>query len=134
MIDAPERTRKETFEAQGSQLVEEVKDLIHEGNVRRIVIKQDSHTIVEIPLTVGVIGAVIAPALAAVGAVAALVTRCTIDVERDAAAPPASDAPSPQPRPRSARVRCAGVRSHPGVRPRGPQRRLPDRRPAFTSC
>ncbi len=87
MIDAPDRTKKESFEAQGSQLVEKVKDLIHEGNVRRIVIKQGDHTIVEIPLTVGVIGAVIAPALAAVGAVAALVTHCTIEVERDAAPP-----------------------------------------------
>ncbi len=87
MIDAPTRTPKETFESQGSQLVEKVKELIHEGNVRRIVIKQDGHSIVEIPLTVGVIGAVLAPALAAVGAVAALVTHCSIEVERDAATP-----------------------------------------------
>ena len=55
---------------------------LHEGNVRRIVIKQDGRTIAEFPLTVGVVGAVLAPLLAAVGALAAVLTECTIEVER----------------------------------------------------
>ena len=91
MSATSERTRTETFEAQGGEILERVKELIHEGNVRRIVIKQDDHTIVEIPLTFGVIGAIFAPALAAVGAVAALVTHCTIEVERDDTPPPTED-------------------------------------------
>ena len=63
-------------------MVGKVKELIEEGNVRRIVIKQGERTIAEFPLTVGVVGAVAAPMLAAVGAIAALVTDCKIEVER----------------------------------------------------
>lgn len=75
---------EETFRVKGEQLLGKVKKLIGEGNVRRIIIKgKDGKTLVEIPLTVGVIGAVIAPMLAAVGAIAALVTECTITVQRD---------------------------------------------------
>lgn len=75
---------EETFKVKGEQLLGKVKKLISEGNVRRIIIKgKDGKTLVEIPLTVGVIGAVIAPMLAAVGAIAALVTECTITVQRD---------------------------------------------------
>ena len=62
--------------------VDAVKKLLHEGNVRRIVIKQAGRTVVEFPLTVGVIGAVFAPILAAVGALAAVLTDCTVEVER----------------------------------------------------
>jgi uncharacterized protein DUF4342 len=85
-----EHTWKESFKVKGEQLVEAVKKLLHEGNVRRVVIKQDSRPIVEFPLTVGVIGAVFAPVLAAVGALAAVLTECTIEVERSDAA---SEAP-----------------------------------------
>lgn len=75
---------EETFKVKGEQLLGKVKKLVGEGNVRRIIIKgKDGKTLVEIPLTVGVIGAVIAPMLAAVGAIAALVTECTITVQRD---------------------------------------------------
>ncbi len=75
---------EETFKVKGEQLLGKVKKLIAEGNVRRIIIKgKDGKTLVEIPLTVGVIGAVLAPMLAAVGAIAALVTECTITVQRD---------------------------------------------------
>lgn len=77
-----QQTRTEQFKIDGDRLVAEVKRLIAEGNVRRISIKQGEHTIVELPLTVGVAGAIIAPWLAAVGAVAALVTDCSIVVER----------------------------------------------------
>ncbi len=73
---------KESFKVNGEQLVEAVKKLLHEGNVRRVIIKQDNRTIVEFPLTVGVIGAVFAPILAAVGALAAMLTECTVEVER----------------------------------------------------
>jgi len=75
--------KTETFKVNGEDLLKKVKELIHEGNIRRIIIKdKKGKTIVEFPLTIGVAGALIAPALAAVGAVAALVTECSITVER----------------------------------------------------
>jgi hypothetical protein len=77
------QTTRDTIKVEGHNLIGRVKQLIHEGNVRRIVIKQDENTILEMPLTIGVVGAVLAPALAAIGAVAALVTDCTIEVERE---------------------------------------------------
>ena len=75
-------TFKESFKVAADQLVDAVKKLLHEGNVRRIVIKQDGRTIAEFPLSIGVVGAVFAPLLAAVGALAAVLTECTIEVER----------------------------------------------------
>ncbi len=73
----------ETFNVKGEDLLKKVKQLIHEGNIRKITIKdKEGKTIVELPLTIGVAGALIAPMLAAVGAVAALVTECSITVER----------------------------------------------------
>lgn len=77
-----EHARWETIKVEGSEVVEHVKELIHEGNVRRIVIRQDDRIIAEFPLTFGVIGALIAPVLAAVGAIAAIVKDCTIDIQR----------------------------------------------------
>ena len=77
-------TFTESFKVTGAQIVDKMKKLVHEGNVRRVVIKQDERTIVEFPLTVGVVGAMLAPVLAAAGAIAALVTECTIEVERSA--------------------------------------------------
>ena len=74
----------EEFKVKGEELLQKVKSLVAEGNVRRITIKnKDGKTLIELPLTVGVIGAVLAPMLAAVGAIAALVTECTITVERE---------------------------------------------------
>jgi hypothetical protein len=73
---------KESFKVAADNLVDAVKKLLHEGNVRRIVIKQDGRTVAEFPVTVGVVGAVVAPMLAAVGAIAAVLTECTIEVER----------------------------------------------------
>jgi hypothetical protein len=78
----PESTFKESFKIAADQLVDAVKKLLHEGNVRRIVIKQSGRTVAEFPLTVGVIGAVLAPILAAVGALAAVLTDCSLEVER----------------------------------------------------
>lgn len=78
------KTTKEEFKVSGEELLGKVKSLINEGNVRRIVIKnKDGKQLVEFPLTIGVVGAVIAPVLAAVGAIAALVTECMIVVERE---------------------------------------------------
>jgi len=75
-----------TITASGAELADKVKRLIHEGNVRRIVIKREDETILEFPVTVGVIGVVLAPALAAVGVLAALLAESTIEVERTEAA------------------------------------------------
>jgi hypothetical protein len=72
----------EELQVVGEQLLSRVKELIHEGNVRRIIIKQNGNTILEIPLTVGVVGIVALPQLAAVGAICALVTQCSIEVVR----------------------------------------------------
>ncbi len=76
------QTYTESFRVAGQQLVDAVKKLVHEGNVRRVIIKHGDHTIAEFPLTVGVIGAVLAPMLAAIAAIAAVVQECTIEVER----------------------------------------------------
>jgi hypothetical protein len=78
----PDRT--EEFKVSGEDLLKKVKEIIAEGNVRRIGIKnKEGKTLIEIPLTLGVIGAVFLPVLAAVGAIAALLIECTIVVERD---------------------------------------------------
>jgi hypothetical protein len=77
-----EGTCTESFKVAADQLVGFLKKLVHEGNVRRVVIKQEGGTVVEFPLTVGVIGTVFAPMLAAAGALAAVVSECTIEVER----------------------------------------------------
>ena len=81
-MQAQDKPKVDAFTATGSQVIDTIKNLIHEGNVRRISIKQDGRTIAEFPLTFGVVGA-LAPVLAAVGANAALVTDCTIEIERD---------------------------------------------------
>jgi len=72
----------EEFKVNGEQLVAKVKEIIHEGNVRRIILKQDDKTLLEIPVTWAAVGVLIAPVLAAVGALAALVAECTIVVEK----------------------------------------------------
>ncbi len=69
------------FKVKGKDLVKKIKDLVHEGNVRRIIIKNnEGKTYLEIPVNIGIIGALIAPVLAAVGAIAVLVTDFTIEV------------------------------------------------------
>lgn len=80
----------EDMKVDGEELLDKVRDLIHEGNVRRVIIKNgEGTTLIEIPLTLGVAGAVILPTLAAVGAIAAIVTDCSITVERRVEAPKA---------------------------------------------
>jgi len=78
-----EKTRTEEFKVNGGEILNKFKEILHEGNIRRIILKNDEgKTIVEIPLTVGIIGAAFAPVLAAVGAIAALATNLTIVVEK----------------------------------------------------
>ena len=78
----------ESFKINGENLLKKVKELIEEGNVRKITINDKSgKELMSFPLTLGVVGAVFAPVLAAIGAVAALVGECTITVERDVAPP-----------------------------------------------
>lgn len=77
-------TRKEEFKVDGGELLKKVKELIEEGNIRRITVKgKDGNVIADFPLTLGVVGALIVPPLAAIGAIAALVTECTIAIERE---------------------------------------------------
>ncbi len=79
----PEQVRTEEFSVNGEELLAKVKELIREGNIRRVAIKDKSgKVIVEFPLTIGVVGVALAPMLAAVGAIAALVTEATIAVEK----------------------------------------------------
>ncbi len=78
-----QRTKLETIKVEGGQLLDQVKQLIHEGNVRRISIKQGERTVIEIPLTLGIAATLLVPPLAAVGALAALLTDCSIEVERE---------------------------------------------------
>lgn len=73
----------ERAKVEGKDLLGYVQRVIDEGNARRIIIKQKGKTIVEFPLTIGLVGAVIAPLLAAVGAIAAVATECTIEIERN---------------------------------------------------
>jgi hypothetical protein len=77
-----ERTFWQTIETTGEQLLSTIKQLIEAGNVRRIRVRQKDKVIAEFPLTVGVLGTVIAPIAAAIGALTAVLTECTIDVER----------------------------------------------------
>lgn len=78
--------KSEKYTVSGSQVVDKVKELIHEGNIRRVRLLHNDRTLIEIPLSVGApvaaVGILAAPVLAAIGAVAALVTECTIEVEK----------------------------------------------------
>jgi len=78
-----EKTWTEEIKTSGEQLVGTVKELMHEGDIRRIIVKnEEGKTLIEIPLTLGVVGALLVPVAAALGAIAALVTDCTIVVEK----------------------------------------------------
>ena len=78
-----EKTFWDTVSAEGEAVVDKLKALIHEGNVRRVVIRQEGRTVAEFPLTAGVVGAVLAPVLAAIGALVAVMQNCSIEVERE---------------------------------------------------
>ena len=77
------KNKKETFTVNGEELLKKVKELIKEGNIRKITITdKQGKVLAEFPLTIGVVGALLVPTLAAIGAIAALVTECTITVEK----------------------------------------------------
>lgn len=79
----PENYQTEEFKVEGEKVVAKIKELFHEGNIRKVIIKdKEGKTLVEIPMTFGVVGALLAPQLAAIGAIAALLTEATIVVER----------------------------------------------------
>lgn len=78
-----ETTANDTYEVEGDDLLSKVKEIVHEGNVRRIIIKnEEGKQLIEVPLTVGVVGAVLLPVWAAIGVIAAIVTSASIEVER----------------------------------------------------
>ncbi len=78
-----EKVHSEEFRISGEELIAKIKQLFHESNIRRIIIKdKDGKTVMEIPLTIGVVGVLLAPTLAAVGAIAALLTEATVVVEK----------------------------------------------------
>ncbi len=78
-----QKFRTQEFQVNGEMLVAKIKEILREGNIRRVIIKnEEGRVLVDIPLTLGVVGALLAPQLAAIGAIAALVTRCTIIVEQ----------------------------------------------------
>ncbi len=78
-----EKTNQESFRVSGDELLNKIKEIIKDGNARKIILKNEKEvTIIEFPLTVGAIGVVLAPVFAAVGALAALATHCTIVVEK----------------------------------------------------
>jgi hypothetical protein len=82
-MEKEEKTKKEEFKVSGDEVVKKIKELVKQGNVRRIIIKNEKgKTLIEIPLTLGVVGALLLPVWAAIGAIAAVVTNCTIVVEK----------------------------------------------------
>jgi hypothetical protein len=81
--DTSDRTRTEEFKLDGGKVLDKIKELIHEGNIRRIILKNEQgKTLIEIPLTLGLVGAALLPVFAAVGALAAVATRMVIVVEK----------------------------------------------------
>jgi hypothetical protein len=88
-----EKLFTEEFKVSGDAVVAKIKELLHEGNIRRIIIKnEEGQTLIEIPLTLGVVGAVLLPVWAAIGAIAALAANLTIVVEKAEHTPPAPPA------------------------------------------
>ena len=80
----PDSFRTEEFKVEGEKLIAKIKELIHEGNIRKIIIKdKEGKTVMEIPMTFGIVGVLLAPQLAAIGAVAALLTEAMIVVEKN---------------------------------------------------
>ena len=77
-----DKTCWESFKVEGENAIDKIKSLVHEGNVRRVVVQHQGRTVAEFPLTAGVVGTVLAPVLAAVGALVALLKDCTIHIER----------------------------------------------------
>jgi hypothetical protein len=82
-MEQEEKTTQEEFKVRGEDVIAKIKEIIKAGNIRRIILKNEKgETVIEVPLTLAVVGTLLAPAFAAIGAVAALLTNCTIVVER----------------------------------------------------
>jgi hypothetical protein len=78
-----EKVKTEEFQVNGDDIIAKIKELVHEGNIRRVIIKnEEGRTLIDLPLTFGVVGVLVAPQLAAIGAIAALMTHGTIVVEK----------------------------------------------------
>ncbi len=90
-----ERTWREKIEGTSEQILSQIKRLIDEGNVRRVVVKQQGRVVAEFPLTVGVVGTVIAPVAAAIGALTAVLADCSIEVEKSKTETPSAEATTP---------------------------------------
>ena len=82
MAEETHKTSWHCFKAESENVIKKIKELVREGNVRRVVIEHEGHSVAEFPLTAGVLGAVLAPVLAAIGAIVALLKDCTIKIER----------------------------------------------------
>jgi hypothetical protein len=85
-VEAENKTesKRERYRVAGDKVISKIKELIHQGNIRRIIIKnEEGKALIEVPLTVGAVAAIVAPVWAAIGAVAALVANCSIEVERE---------------------------------------------------
>ena len=80
-------TTTETIQCTGAGLADKVKELVHQGNVRRITVRHDGNIVLSIPVTLGVVGTLLVPWAAAVGAVAAILTNCSLEVERQSDSP-----------------------------------------------
>jgi hypothetical protein len=94
-LERKENAWTEKISVSGGELVTKIKEIIHQGNVRRVVVKQDDRVLFEVPLMLGALGAIIAPQLAAIGAIAALVTKCTIEIEHVGPKPPTQEEQQP---------------------------------------
>jgi hypothetical protein len=92
-----DKTFWETFKAESATVADRVRDLVHQGNVRRVIVEHEGRKIAEFPLTVGVVGTMAVPVLAAIGALVAVVQDCTIRVEKEEPAPAPPDAPASTP-------------------------------------
>jgi hypothetical protein len=106
----PDRTVWRTLKAQGGQVVDELRRLIHEGNVRRVLVKQGDRVVAEFPLTVGLVGALAAPVLAAIGALVAVLADCSIHVERAPDGSPGARTRKASARPATGRRRAVAAR------------------------
>ncbi len=82
-LERDEKARREEIFVRGNELVEKIKEIVRKGNINRLRVKQDDQVLVEIPVTAGVVGALLAPQLAIIGAVAALVSKCTVEIEKN---------------------------------------------------
>jgi hypothetical protein len=83
-VNTGEKVRTEEFKVSGDQLIAKIKELLHQGHIRRITIRnEEGSTLVEMPLTLGLVGVILVPQLAALGAIAALLTHATIVIEKE---------------------------------------------------